>query len=65
MSDLILDTYQEQAFQDRQDWLLDHCVADSDVMEDEKGGYIIERIEQEDCSVIEKKVYLPRDLQLF
>ena len=56
--------YEEQTYIDRQDWLLERGVAESDVMEDEKGEYIIEQWEQEDCSIIEKKVYLPASLNL-
>ncbi len=55
---------EEQAYYDRQDWLLEHGVASSDVMEDERGEYIIVRYEQEDYSIIDTKVYLPAGLNI-
>ena len=59
-----MNDYDDTIFYERQEWLLDHCRADKDVMEDERGEYILEETEDENYRITTKKIYLPTNLRL-
>ncbi len=59
----------EESIRDqREDWLSENGVKESDVIEDRNGEYFIDLVEngnpQDDYQIDEKKVYLPTELTL-